>query len=209
VKSTNYETPYSILTFWIQISHSYDSGTLYLKAFADLETGSVARRGHVRNSVHTKEKTRTFEWKAVRRRKGDQKRNLRKKKSQAIVILEQWPVLLLMSVELRDVSRMTLLVQWDLNCHSGVNVFTFRMNKYTPREIWPLHFTCSITYFIVKSGKDYGPSGISLLEISECVYVLFKFLAFALVCMHVCTRMGQRLALAPRPLMIYCASPFD
>jgi hypothetical protein len=29
------------------------------------------------------------------------------------------------------------------------------------------------------------------------------------VCMYVRTRVGQRLALAPRPLMIYCASPFD
>jgi hypothetical protein len=29
------------------------------------------------------------------------------------------------------------------------------------------------------------------------------------VCMYVWTRVGQRLALAPRPLMIYCASPFD
>jgi hypothetical protein len=28
-----------------------------------------------------------------------------------------------------------------------------------------------------------------------------------LVCMYVYTRVGQRLALAPRPLMIYCASP--
>jgi hypothetical protein len=26
---------------------------------------------------------------------------------------------------------------------------------------------------------------------------------------YVCTRVGQRLALAPRPLMMYCASPFD
>jgi hypothetical protein len=58
--STNDEAPYSILTFWIQLSHGYDTGALYLKEFADLETGSVVRRGHVRNSVHTKEKTRTF-----------------------------------------------------------------------------------------------------------------------------------------------------
>jgi hypothetical protein len=29
------------------------------------------------------------------------------------------------------------------------------------------------------------------------------------VCVYVCTRVGQRLALAPRPLMIYCASPFN
>jgi hypothetical protein len=28
------------------------------------------------------------------------------------------------------------------------------------------------------------------------------------VCMYVCARVGQRLALAPRPLMTYCASPF-
>jgi hypothetical protein len=40
--------------------------------------------------VHTKEKTRTLREKAIRRRKGDQKRNHRKKKlTQAMVILEQ------------------------------------------------------------------------------------------------------------------------
>jgi hypothetical protein len=29
------------------------------------------------------------------------------------------------------------------------------------------------------------------------------------ICLYVCTTMGQRLALAPRSLMIYCASPFN
>jgi hypothetical protein len=37
----------------------------------------------------------------------------------------------------------------------------------------------------------------------------FSFNQMPHVCMYVCTRVGQRLALAPRPLMIYCASPFD
>jgi hypothetical protein len=47
--------------------------------------------------------------------------------------------------------------------------------------------------------------GIHAATLSEDVIILL----FYFLTMYVCKRVGQRLALAPRPLMIYCASAFD
>jgi hypothetical protein len=46
---------------------------------------------------------------------------------------------------------------------------------------------------------EHFDSAVMVLVMYVCMYV----------CMCECTRVGQKLALAPRPLMIYCASPFD
>jgi hypothetical protein len=52
---------------------------------------------------------------------------------------------------------------------------------------------------IQKSSTPNGAQSSDNVCMYACMYVY----------MYVCTRVGQRLALALRPLMIYCASPFD
>jgi hypothetical protein len=56
----------------------------------------------------------------------------------------------------------------------------------------------------------FYPGLLKDLQIKSPVYYnkLITYLSCQRICMYVCTRVCQKLALAPRPLMIYCASSF-